>query len=144
MIGATQNAATAHGAPPIALPGAVTTTITMPPNPAARRTHDAAGTRIPVSPLSSTTHSGIAAARIAPRVAVTAVSATVASPWPPTSSSTPAAASRRSCPRVGRGRPRAAPASTTPASKKTSAAPPTGGTVATISFIAGIAEPQHA
>ena len=44
-IGATQKAATAHGAPPIALSGAVSTTIMMPPNPAARRTHDAADTR---------------------------------------------------------------------------------------------------
>src|SRR5215510_3993594 len=100
-----QNAATAHGAPPIALSGAVSTTIMMPPNPAARRTHEATDTWIPINPLRSTTHSGIAAARIAPRLAVTAVSATVASPCPPTSSSTPATARRRSCTRVGRGTP---------------------------------------
>jgi len=33
----------------------------MAPNPTTRRTHDATDTRIPVNPLSSTTHSGIAA-----------------------------------------------------------------------------------
>jgi len=33
----------------------------MAPNPTRRRTHDATDTRIPVNPLSSTTHSGIAA-----------------------------------------------------------------------------------
>jgi hypothetical protein len=83
------------------------------------------------------------AARIAPKLAVTSVSATVASPCPPTNSNTPATDMWRSCTRVGAGRPRAATASATPASKKTSAAPPSGGTVSTISFIAGIAEPQH-
>ena len=143
-IGATQKAATAHGAPPIALFGAVSTTIAMPPNPAASRTCDATDTRVPINPLKITTHSGIVAARIAPRLAVTSVSATIASPCPPTSSNTPATARRRSCARVGVGRPRAATASTSPATRKTSAAPPSGGTVSTISFIAGIAEPQHA
>ena len=100
-IGATQNAATAHGAPPIALFGAVSTTIAMPPNPAASRTCDATDTGVPINPLKSTTHSGIVAARIAPRLAVTAVSATIASPCPPTSSNTPATAKRLSCTRVG-------------------------------------------
>ena len=99
---------------------------------------------MPVNPLDSTTHSGIVAARIAPRLAVTSVSATIASPLPTPSSSTPPTAKRRSCTRVGAGRPRAATASTSPATKKTSAAPPSGGTVSTISFIAGIAEPQQA
>jgi hypothetical protein len=99
---------------------------------------------VPINSLKSTTHSGIVAARIAPRLAVTSVSAIIASPCPPTSNNTPATAKRRSCTRVDADRPRAATASTTPATKKTSAAPPTGGTVSTITFIAGIAEPQHA
>ena len=60
-IGATQNAATAHGAPPSALSGAVNTTMAMPPNPAASRTRDATDTGVPTNPPKSTTHSGIVA-----------------------------------------------------------------------------------
>lgn len=115
----------------------------MPPNPAASRTFDARDTGVPTSPLRTTTHSGIVAARIAPKLAVTSVSATVARPWPPTSRRIPASAMCRTCARVGTGRPRAARPSTRPPSRNTSAAPASGGTVSTISFIAGIAEPQQ-
>ena len=76
------------------------------------------------------------------RLALRSVSATVAMPWPPSSSS-PMSAARRSCAPVAPRRPPASVPTIAAPARNTAAAPASGGSVSTITFMAGTDAPQH-
>jgi hypothetical protein len=135
-------AATASGEPPIAAPGALSTTTVMPAKPSRSRITVARSMAMPATRAKTAAQSTLLAVRIAVRLALRSVRATVAMPWPP-SRNRPVNAARRSCGPVAPRRPPASMPTIPAPARKTTAAPASGGIVSTITFMAGTDAPQH-